>query len=829
MNSSRPPLLIAALILLTLRASPGLAVPPDYIAISKAIPKVGDEVTVRVTVAAEQRGENESGKLPMRVIGPEREETFARESPLFDNPMGAAEAVFSWTPGRNGWHTLEIELPNGDSGGFDVPVVERDVHFGWYGPTAGEEVPRFVTMAMNVKDAEREYWLRRGVIPAAWKGGYCYPEWTREQFLESWSNPRWVAIDEFGGAPEVQEKLRWALKELRRRHPDHFVALWLAGAGLQRDLRDAVDLFMPEIYLNYHGNHLGRLTGVVERARQEGLFDKTIIGLGTNDRAHGAPTDPTRELILRQLQHLKRIAPDLLGLAFFNAYGCPPGLLEYTDGLCYDYFVGPVVTLDPSGMRAEARRFAPGNEVRLSLTVRNIGNMDVHGGDVRIRLLDQDGNRLATAGVEELQVGEEREVEFEMPMPSDVRVLKAQVAGSNRHTVLDGSAEAVLANAAWPKLESDRRLMVAVPPLMLEMDGGRGRAGLPSPGGRGAGGEARIVELSLDGLGEPDASNPLIMEHVLDGGPPTDVASEVVGQMLHWAVAGDATSWRFFGVYFGGDSSASPPATLVTRSADGPIVARNDSVQMILDPSSDAVTDLRLTGDEQNLLASSWAISCPGYEGFGEPTVHEGSLYTTITIPFRSDLAQGESIYRFPRMGAAVEITRRFNPLEPVEMDRVREGAGFEQRGGSYALQAGVGALVQRGELLDTQDYRDLLFGYLGGGPAEGNSRLCGWFDFSPPEGVGGGLGVAVRERWRDSASRTYDVTRYYDAGDWIDLFYVFDCPTLIEREQTSTIYLVPHGPRDLLDESVTPPAQAVWEAFRTPVIRCNDGRLERR
>ncbi len=800
-------MLVALSLMLAVPTAARVRVLPDGIAISKAIPKVGDEVLIRVQVQPRQVEETDSLKLRLQVQGPDGERSFGADSRLFANPMGSAEAVFSWTPGRNGWHKLRIILPDGEGPSLQVPVVQREVHIGWYGPFEEPPFPRYMTLGMNIRDADRDVWLRRGVIPAAWKGGNCYGDWSREKFLESWSQPKWIAIDEFMGPPEVREKLTWALKELKRRHPDHFVALWLGSGYLSQELGQAVDLFMPEVYLNYHNNHLGHLTRAVKKARQEGVPDKTIIGLGLNDREHGAPTDPTRELVLRQFRHLKRIAPDLPGLAFFNFYGAPPGMVEYVDRLCYDYFIGPLVTLTDAKLRLSGDSFHAGEKVSLAAEIRNIGNMDVRGA-LRVKLVDDNGHRLALLKVEDLRVGEERTVQFDVPMPKGIHVVKAQVLRSSGYAILDGSAQAVLANAQWPRLKSHRQLIVAVPPVQ--------------------GGRDSIAELPLDDSLKPKNERIAVIEYGQDGHPLGEVASEQAGDTVCWILPGKTDSWRFFGLYTV-PVTAQSVAPVVSRSNDGMIVAQNTDIRMVIDPSKDAVTDLRLSNADRNILGGPWTMSCPGYQDFGEPMVHEGPLFATITIPFRSELAEGETIYRFPRMGGAIEITRRFKPLKAMEIKGASEGASFKQQGGTYALQAGVGAFMERGTLQDTSEYRDLLFGYLGGHPAEENSTLCGWFDFSCPEKIGGGLGVAIRKRWRDAASRTYDVTRYYDAADRIDIYYVYNHPTLIGREQTSTVYLIPHAAMDLTDDDVVPPAKAVWEALHTPVVRCNDGRVESR
>ena len=78
--------------------------------------------------------------------------------------------------------------------------------------------------------------------------------------------------------------------------------------------------------------------------------------------------------------------------------------------------------------------------------------------------------------------------------------------------------------------------------------------------------------------------------------------------------------------------------------------------------------------------------------------------------------------------------------------------------------------------------------------------------------------------RWRDAATASYDVTRYYDAADWLQVNYVWGTETTIERPQESVVCILPHGYVDLTDENVVSPAQALWEALQAGVEVANGG-----
>jgi hypothetical protein len=197
--------------------------------------------------------------------------------------------------------------------------------------------------------------------------------------------------------------------------------------------------------------------------------------------------------------------------------------------------------------------------------------------------------------------------------------------------------------------------------------------------------------------------------------------------------------------------------------------------------------------------------------------VRQSDGWVAVTVPFESELVEGESRYFFAAESPAIEVSRRLRPKSPLSTEGVSDRCGLEQRGGTYACQPGVGGPVRRGVLEDRKEYRDILFGYLGGRPTEDNGHKAGWLDFSWDERWNAGLGVAIAERWRDASFRSYDVTRLYDASDWLEITYVWGTDAVFEREQRCRHFLVPHGAATMADDSAVPPAQAVWETVQRP------------
>jgi hypothetical protein len=206
-------------------------------------------------------------------------------------------------------------------------------------------------------------------------------------------------------------------------------------------------------------------------------------------------------------------------------------------------------------------------------------------------------------------------------------------------------------------------------------------------------------------------------------------------------------------------------------------------------------------------------MSWDAWRGFGEPAVETGPLGPVITVPVRNELIEGYSRYAF--IGGFVEITRWFRALAgEVEVQGAGEGAQLEQRPGSYASMFGLGSPVGSGRLQVGNEYRDLYFGQISLAPE--HCERAGWLDFCWDEPHAVGMGVAIGRKWARQASRVdYDVTRLYDAADWIEIAYVWGKPIAV-AEEWSRVYVVPHGPV-ALDEGQPSPAQALYERVHTP------------
>jgi len=812
----RPLLLLIVLTVLGAETSgsaqaPALQLDGADIGLSKAIPKVGDEVIFLVPV---KNATDRAAAVSCQVLGRATDQSgrAVRLAPAKLQtelqPGEARDVRLVWRPADTGFYDLSFELSDATGGGSipshraelpRVAVVSHDLYFAWFG---APKAFRWCNVPTTVKEEDVGFWLRRGAIPCAWRGGVCYREWSKEQFVENWSSSRWIAIDEIGGPSEDTTKFMSALREIRAAHPDHFAAVWFMGAhDYWAEVKGIIDLFLPEVYLNYRGNHLGSFGGYLDAIRRTDAMSQTVFGLGINvikDEKTGEPrVVPTREDVLRQVRHVKRIAPDMPGLGFFTSDSAAPGVAEYADELCGEYFVKPVVTLVDGKLSVEA-----GRRWQAHVTVLNCGGMAAREVRLRVGLVVNDKlTAVQEKTIAALPAGERQEVAVSLTPTRGVATLRAELLPSPQFTVLDPVAEELACSRELLPAELRKALAIVYLPAYPETESRVVPVTWQLPCAVAA---VRVVEVDPSGDSKADA--------------PCLTLSGKDQQTVRWVAAGTApgTQRRLYAILPSGGQVA-PPSNLIRYERRGDrIRVYTPSYQAELNAATDEITSLKRPGTDTELFRSPWSFVCSTQPKPQACEVTQSGDWLVVRLSVDCDAADGETRYVFSGLTPAVEISRRFRPKSPLKITGAAERCGLEQRGGTFALQPGVGGVASRGALHDSADYRDLYFGYLGDAPSEGNAAKAGWLDFSWDQRWDAGLGVAIAERWRDARSKEYDVTRFYDASDWIEVLHVWGVETTIDREQTSRVFLIPHGFIDMSKVPV-PPAEAVWEAVHQP------------
>lgn len=761
---------------------------PEDVGTTKRIPAVGHEVLYTVRLRAPE-GEAVAGEY-LVTFDVDQYAVGRWPVSLHLQPGAVEEVLFSWTPTQDGWRELKFRVlpPAGGAAVAEVkrtvPVTNRPLYFVWFGAPQNF---KWCNVPTTVKPEERDWWLWHGGYPCGWKPGVCNKDWTQAQFAEDYKSSPWIAIDEVGGLDDLGKRIMEAVREHKQAHPEGLRAIWFMGAhDYWRDYADCVDLFVPEIYLNYFGNHLGRFEPYLRTARAAGVMDKMIPGLGINvilDENQQPRVTPTKADVLRQIRHLKTIAPELNGVGFFTSGSAAPGVAEYGDSLCGEYYIKPVLTLREGSLQARVR----GDKLELSALVRNCGGMTAR--QVRVEVGRSQGGQFSPHTTvtlpQPLAAGHEVRVTGTIPLSRGISEYGLNLSRHGGMTLLN---ERVLRTVAHGL--SGTGLALAQP--VTETAGG----GMPLFAERGVQAAGSVV--TLDHTGKAGSG----------------VAGATVGEganrTLTWVPAALAQGRpTYFQV--ARDSGRMPPS-MMRREGDVLTLFGKGCV-MVLDLARDQITSLRAAPEAVELLGGPWRFNCTGWEGFGAATVSEEPAGVTITVPFSNDEAEGLSRYFVYRDAPVVRIDRVLRPRGEMKVTVSIEGAGMPQRGGVYAAQGGVGGVVSRGQLQDSSDYRDLLFGYLGEAPSAYSADKAGWFDFSFRRDGGGGLGVAIERRWEAAHSEVgYDVTRYYDGGDSLEVRNLWGSELSIATPQTQIIYLVVHEPLALDQPEVIAPAQRLWD-----------------
>ncbi|NPV48964.1 MAG: hypothetical protein HPY69_18640, partial [Armatimonadetes bacterium] len=314
-------LLLAAAILLGSVASAGDE-PKLAITIGKALPRCGQPVSVGV------RYTGPAPSSPM-TVALSNDGTSLAEVQCVAQEDGSLWGGTNWTPGQDGFQRL-VAVAGDLRAERTVPVVQRDMHFVWWGIGPDLKYITATTPAPTTPEG-MQYCRDNGIQVLAWKGATSK---TMEALAADWADPGdadGIAIDELGAyehVPEQEAQMAIACEALgkaKAANPESFLAVWNAGSlTVQRAnaYRDHADLVMLECYLNFARNAFGAtdfqeyLDQRLKMACRMDLLRKCVIGLGITEHLGGITPGELRT----EIEHIRLTAPDSPGLAWFT-YG----------------------------------------------------------------------------------------------------------------------------------------------------------------------------------------------------------------------------------------------------------------------------------------------------------------------------------------------------------------------------------------------------------------------------------------------------------------------------------------------------------------------------
>jgi len=396
--------------------------------LSKALPKQGDSITIKAKV--HHQGEKPVSEVVVCFF---QEDKTGELIPLGEKHLveeikanNFVTLTQRWSVPKNSFYKIWVVIDpdnkikekdeSNNKDYFEVPVVAKELHFHYW---SCPKSTRYVTIKMLIEKEEIDYWRERGVIPAAWKAGFCNAKWSEEQFVDSWSSavkegfPA-IAIDEFGEGAPVDRRMDSALIKTKEKCPDLFITLWTPGLGGTKEATEAykkgADLVLIEKYISSFASYYD-FDSQWEMVKKIGIANKTLFTLGFGRWI------TTEQELLRQIKYIKKLSPEMPGLSFFSS--APDYLLEFADRFCYDYFIKPVIWVE--------------NISSGKATITNIGGMDAE--EIKINFFskkpEEGGGEIGSKRIESLKAGEERIIEIS----SETKHLL--IVPSEHYTVLD--------------------------------------------------------------------------------------------------------------------------------------------------------------------------------------------------------------------------------------------------------------------------------------------------------------------------------------------------------------------------------------------------------
>jgi len=352
------------------------------ITLFKAIPAENDKVEIGAKVVNNGAAEAEGVNVIFRITDDKGAVSFSAKDIITSIPSNSfAVSRQFWEPGKNGFYRLEIVVDHKDrprekskikKAVLEIPVVKENIHIHyWYAP----KTQKYVTI-IRCGDEDKGYWRDRGVIPSRWTCGYACRKYIKkdateseikEYYIKLWSsalsNSHSISIDEFGSSkPPLSVAMDSALVEVKKRFPESFICPYIPGLTENsiKSFKEAADLVLPERYFHSSACYSG-FNREWLHAREGGIAGKTLFCLGL-----GSGWINTEGELLNQVRYIRKLAPEMKGIAFFGR--TIEVIYQSIDKAVLDYYIKPVIFARPAA--------------NMQYSIKNIGGMDAK--EVRI-------------------------------------------------------------------------------------------------------------------------------------------------------------------------------------------------------------------------------------------------------------------------------------------------------------------------------------------------------------------------------------------------------------------------------------------------------------
>ncbi len=421
-----------------------------------------------VAVTVHNTGKTAADRVQVNVQGPDGVKIGTKTIAI--PAEGKAQAVFPWTPARNGYIPLKISASDGESSNavaVKAPVVSRTFYFPWFGGHTPEARSlRYANVVLSGNAESHAYWRNRGAIPCLWKGvdNKVAPEKYAQILADGVGDPArdaaGIMIDEMGGyAPEeiLAANFFSGLKLYLEKNPQYFTALWICGSlqvpycNITRNAyrKDkGISLLMLECYTNFQtvefssSRRFAYFDQRIDVARQQDVLTNAVMTLAID--GHKDKFNLTGYELEDEVRYIRRNAPEMPGIGFFHFETKSPELIPIADDLCRRYFIEPVLQLYPEDIQFSSRQVKAGDEIEIYAGVRNLGGMDAENVKIRLyadgKLLKEDTRNIPALAEGAAPRAVQLQANWKAPA-SGYHTFRVEVIPSGSETVLDGTGE----------------------------------------------------------------------------------------------------------------------------------------------------------------------------------------------------------------------------------------------------------------------------------------------------------------------------------------------------------------------------------------------------
>ncbi len=268
-------------------------------------------------------------------------------------PGAETELQIKYTPKVSGAVKMELDFTSPlDADNQDnrltltLHSTVRPVYFLWYG---GNVMDLEYANCAAVAASDIKEFTRRGGKPLVITGRTRSASGNHYWEAISRSGYHGMQLDEIGGTIKGEDFMP-AVYDLKKKHPETFIAVWNIGPYIRPAIRDGLkkrkfELIMCELYFTdvpdkLRQQELDSLRSKVRTIVKNGGAENAIVGLATKANYRGWNSSPARqaEFVAQQIKVVRETAPEMPGIAFFSSDN-DPEFLKLVDEACKKYFL----------------------------------------------------------------------------------------------------------------------------------------------------------------------------------------------------------------------------------------------------------------------------------------------------------------------------------------------------------------------------------------------------------------------------------------------------------------------------------------------------------